>query len=63
MTCPNILVPLHAQLSIDGELKLWGLQPLVASLPVSNSVKSLSAFNDVKSLPALHGVKSLSALL
>ncbi len=61
-TYPKKVVPLHAQQSFDVELKPWGLQPLVASLPVPNSAKSLSAFNDFKSLPALHAVKSLSAL-
>ena len=62
-TYPKNLVPLHAQQSFDGELKPWELQPLVTSLPASNSVKSLSAFSDVKSLPALNRVKSLSGLL
>ena len=68
----NILRPLHAQRSIDGELKPWVLQPVVTSLPASIGGKSLSAFNDVKSLPAvtdtqslpaLHGVNSVSGLL
>ena len=57
----NILVPLLAQQSFDGELKPWVLQPVLTSLPASISVKSLSAFNDVKSLPALNSFKSLSA--
>ena len=62
-TYPKHLVPLHAQQYFDGELKPWELQPMVASLPASNTVKSLSAFNDVNFLPALHGLKSLSGLL
>ena len=59
----NTLRPLHAQQSIDGELKPWVLQPVVTSLPASIGGKYLFAFNDAQSLPALHGVNSVSGLL